>query len=647
MSSGVQSSATIEVQANLVGDDANRCTPTHQYNTAANRRICCACALAAVGLVVGAPVIYFFVCTRPMATFRERPGFCCQVEAEAIVPLLNRSVDPCQDFYEYVCARSAESRQASGFFWSSTLGWKYTELLNRALLHSPAGRFRTRLLESYQRQVQHSWSVSRYVSAIVETGAVSVQMSPAKTARFLFEMSLKYSAAPPIFVQVTSVEPTASFLTLERRTDCFFSASQEEISAALNVFNRAFNLSLPAMALFDFDKRITEPHLPEQGNTESIAIERSPFSALSQKEWAELVREYILAVEPAAKTLFHAAEERLSALFDTLVKASNQPLAVAYATICTAVNVDTSVKSSVEESGFTQLGFACSALDVCELDEAFMADVVSSRDKDERVRNLFRSVRERILIEVSTLASYTAGAGSVPSLRSALRKVRLMLPKHIAVSDVAVPEIGPFTSFASGLFAARAYKFEVLRVKVKRRIPPLAAIAEHSVLVKDYKLFVPGGLYLLSTQLHSPDSAGPSLATLGFEMAAQLWRFVLELGGWSNASIGHLEFGPPCLENTFLFEGNDSNSVAPTMLVCIPLGLQTVIQMAKKSSWFLSYEVSSMPLSAAKMFYLTWAYKQCHLWKSRLRGLNVEAVLKSSPTFRRAFGCSESCTRSH
>ncbi|KAK8776485.1 hypothetical protein V5799_030168, partial [Amblyomma americanum] len=320
-------------------------------------------------------------------------------------------------------------------------------------------------------------------------------MGPTQMARFLFEMSVKYSMPAVIFMNVSSEVSEARTMTLQRLTDCFYSTSQEQIAAAMKTFNSALNVSLQVDSLFDFDKMVSMLHHFGEPRREIASVEISPFDALPKAEWVALIKEYVLEIAPQVTSTLQAMEERLDALFSALASAANQPVAIAYATLCTAVNVDNSVKSTVQETSFSPLlGFACSVLQVCELDQAFESEVVSSAETSRRLRGLFASIRNNIISEVSSWPP-SASVANGTSMQSALRQVRLMLPQDITVPDVPLPEASLTTTFASALFAARAYKFRVLRAKVQQRIPSHAAIAEPHVARFNNCLFLPASLY--------------------------------------------------------------------------------------------------------------------------------------------------------
>lgn len=629
-------STAVQVDEGVAADYSRSPTLKESYG---DWRLCCTFALAASGLlVVGVPGLYLLLWKRPATPVRDRPGFCCRLEAETIIPLLNRSVDPCHDFYEYVCTRPAvEASQRFGIPWSKQQIWKHTELIHRALIHGPVGRFQRRLLEGYFREAQRVGSVSSYVEAILQTGTVSASMGPAQIARFLVEMSMKYSVPGVIFMNVSSDVPAAKTLILQRLTSCLFSAPQEEIAAALRTFNSALNVSLYVDSLFEFDRIVSNLHHFEDPRTERASVENTPFSALLKADWVALIKEYVLEIEPRVTTTLQAMEERLDALFSALASAANQPLAVAYVTLCTAVNVDDSVRLTIQEASFFPvLNFACNVIRVCELDEAFESEVVSSAETNRRLRGLFAGLRNDVITEVSSWPrSVTVSDGT--SMMSALRQVRLMLPHDITVSDVPLPEALLTASFASVLFAARAYKFRVLRAKVQRRIPSHDAIAGPTVTRFNNRLFIPASLFFPAT-LHEPAAKHLlDFATVGFEMTTQLWLFLLESKRWSNATLSSLLSRHACLKDSSDKLGNATDK----KLIGLALGLVAAAKLAQTTPWFVPYRVSSMRLSHAKMFYLIWAYNQCSPWRNQLNGLDVQALLIHLRTFIEAFDCPE------
>ncbi|KAH9380920.1 hypothetical protein HPB48_008419 [Haemaphysalis longicornis] len=602
-------------------------------------RLCRATALTGAGFLalIGVSLLLLFLAASPERPGLTPPDFCCRVEAEALVPLLNTSVDPCQDFYTYVCSMSAWTRYTSSVFWSTAVGWKYTDIIQRAQLHTAAGRFQMRLERSYQKHVRNAGRVSQYVSAILKTGRVSTAMSAPKMARFLVEMSMKYLTSALISMNVSVDNSGTKVLKLEGHTDCFLLVQQDQVASALGAFNAALNTSVAIEELLSLDRHLTALPFWDDPRLERTNVANSPFSVLPDDEWAALVKEYVLAIEPSVDTKIEAKVEKLDAMFYAMLSAPNQATAAAYLTVCAAVRLDDYMKRTVvEQSVFHKNN--CNTLHFCELEDAFKAEVVSSAAKDAHVSGLLRRIRDQISADVAF--SRTVAPDAMRSALAALHRVKLMLPAEIAVLDLAVPEALPSASFASNLFAARSYRFSVLTTKVRRGIPDNDALSVPAVQRIGEILLVPASIYLLTRQFEIIENSILDLATIGFGMALQLWGLLLDSEEWSNVAIKSITHVYQCLQNAYAeYTGQDKALVKK--LIQMTLALATTTRSFDEGTWFASYNVASMNLSEAKLFYMIWTYTQCHVQKQDIRDLGFNIVLRHLPTFGKAFGCGD------
>ncbi|KAK8761301.1 hypothetical protein V5799_027431 [Amblyomma americanum] len=558
--------------------------------------------------------------------------FCCPEEALMVLRAVNLSVDPCEDFYGHVCSRAnvGDYEHVSPLLRVAMV-WSLMKMAGMGPGSSAAGHLLT-ILKQGLWEIDHSSGkdVAEYATAIAQTGAPSRNINGYEMVNFLAKLSFKYGL--PAVVSF-SVSEQGTVLNIKAADDCFSSSEYEDIlPSVLDAVNGALNTSVSAKQLLRIKDDIAALLGASHSRNQSHRIEISPFTGLAQREWAGILNNLVFPLYPNVTTVATRQPEGISHLLAVLANETIPSVAEAYVIVCAALKTRDALAEASVSHGLMPASTSCHDLNICELEDAFEAELVNRRRLIDYVRALFMQIKDTVTRDAPGHPLFYGITGQ--ETKEKLSQLKLVLPEQIAVLDIAVPAVSD--SFAANFLAARSYTFDVRRAKIARGIPDADSFFLPVVVRHGNAIFFPTNLLALLAQNHRRNIA-LDLPVAGVGMAAQCWSFLLE-ASWSGESRSNIKRRLECIEKNRL---NGSDATDSVQTAAAALGLVSAIDAMMPLQWNVLYSVNNTEISLARLVFLLWAYSNCATIPGVVLKFDVNLALRSSHVFRTVFGCSQ------
>ncbi|KAH6923536.1 hypothetical protein HPB50_002158 [Hyalomma asiaticum] len=580
-------------------------------------------------LLLGLVLLATFGRSSVSRSSKNASSFCCPDEARAVLRGLNASVDPCEDFYGHVCslADGGTNVRLSPTIRVAVMR-RRLEMDAVGAGSSAAGRLLASIKKHFlEKEESLQEDIADFAAAIVGTGLANELMNSSSMVRFFAELSFRYGLPG---VLSFSVPNDGAALSIERNDNCFLEDDNSFVEPALYVVNGALRLSVTAGQLAQFEKRLPVPMRADASKTRSQALRVSPFSALSEHDWAAIVDDVIKPAFQSLKDVAMREEERLSDVLSFLADVSHQPTAVAYAVVCTAVKSLEKIDNSAVGLRDYSKQISCKALGICEIEDRIVMDAVHSRSMDSYIRTSFTRTRANVIRRVKAHPMFDGTAAQ--QVTGELDKLTLMLPEEIIASDLPLP--GLSETFAHNLFAARSYAFDVRKAKVARKIPSAESLFLPSLVRSGYVIYVPTNMYaLFYHKAQKPDALHAPV--LAMEMAIQMWSFLLE-GPWSPRTRENIDLRLECFMQRY---ANGSDSGKSQVTVATALAVVSAIDAAMTTNWNVVGIVDNTRVSAGRLVYIEWVYDRCAGFPETTSPLDINVVIRNSPAFAKTFEC--------
>ncbi|KAH6924268.1 hypothetical protein HPB50_014549 [Hyalomma asiaticum] len=553
--------------------------------------------------------------------------FCCPNELRTVLRGINPSIDPCEDFYGHVCSRidAGEVAHVSPLF-------RVVQKLNLLELETPrisscaAGEMLAALRrglwdEALRDSGKH---IADYVKAISKALDLAPRMDLARMVRFLAELGLRYGLPSVVSFEVSE---TGTVMTINRNDGCISREEHDDLlHFALESFNDALKTTVTPSQLLQVEEKLAKPRGRNVSKVVSRPISNSPFSDLPEGAWTAIINDLVLPVHPNAVTFETYKDENFDGLFNALANGTLQPATVAFEVVCSALKTRDLMEAAALKPGAQSLITFCQALDICEIEQAYAAAAFGAHRMNEHVTALFTKIRDNVIQHAD--AAFDKLSTEDPS--QMLRKLRLVLPDEIVVSDIAVPKVRE--TFADNLIAARLYVFEVRKAKVARNIPSGDNFFLPTIVRNGDVAYVPTNLYAILPQ-QVQRTVALDVPALGVDIAYHLWSFLLGLS-WSPETSRTIGTYKTCFNGS---GGFDHLKTAVTAL-----GMVSAIDATMGLDWNVLRTVNGTETSLVRLVYLMWAYDKCAQQPIMGTSVDVNMVVRNSAAFRDAFGCSKS-----
>ncbi|KAL1421796.1 hypothetical protein MTO96_022843 [Rhipicephalus appendiculatus] len=523
-------------------------------------------------------------------------SFCCPDEARAVLRGLNASVDPCEDFYGYVCSIADGGTRVR---LSPTIR---VAVMRRRLELDAVGAGTTaagRMLASIKKHLLEKEEslqedIADFAAAILATGLANERMNASSMVRFFAQLSFRYGLPGVLSFSIPKV---GTALVIERNDHCFLDDDNSFVEPAVYNVNGALKASVTVDQLAQLEKR-----LPARQRVTGLP------------SWTTFIT-------PAYPNLTDTAtreEERLSDVLSFLVDPSRQPTAIAYAIVCTAVKSLEKVDNGAIGLREHPQHVSCKALGIGEIEDRIVMDAVHSGGMDDYIRATFAKTRTNVIHRAKGHPMFYGTPGQ--ELTGALEKLKLMLPEEIIASDIPVPDLSE--TFAHNLFAARSYAFDVRKSKVARKIPSSEDLLLPSLVRTGDVIYVPTNMYaLLHHKVHN--TIAQDVPALAMEMANQMWSFLLERP-WSPKTRENIELRLECFAERYL-NGSKSQATATNALAVV-----SAIDAAMTARSNTIGIVDGTKMSAGRLAYITWAYD-----REALSTISISAYKDSTDTLEK------------
>ncbi|KAH8008982.1 hypothetical protein HPB51_008553 [Rhipicephalus microplus] len=576
-------------------------------------------------------------------------GFCCIDDAAQVASALNTSGDLCEDFYGYVCSRHEDpnSNYMSPVF-RMFMKWRLMRMLRLSTRQSDAGALMATLRSGMvakraAREVVPAAVLNMMAAIATWAKAVLSTTDPATIIRFFAEASLRYGLPSGVAFVPTSPasEDSPSELSLLRNADCDTILASRNLTAAtvVKAFGEIWNTTVEAEQVVDFSEALSKLRSREDAESLVQSLKDSPFSVLPNKVWNEIVSEFVSPAYPNMITVRQAKGDRLNDVLGAMANAANRQVTAAYIVVCTSINAYEEMRAAMDNDRTGVFLPSCDELGLCELEEVFKAEVISTQKADGYIRDYFSYVVDDVAARA--LDSSTPGlfsSGDKKLVIRYLKGMKVMLPKEISVSDLGVPKFNVSDSFAENLLLARSYAYDLKKARVAKGIPAASHFFKPEIIRRDNVVFVPSNLYML-LKINSSASRSINVPAIGVGMAMEVWLFLLEKTTWSQETLTNIEALSSCFRRSEPSNGSEENDRGWLKTISLSLGFASIIDPERQEGWSNTHTVGKVTMTEGQLCYLMWVYNHCDSFLRFLPEQDINRAIRNSSTFVKTFGC--------
>ncbi|KAL1477300.1 hypothetical protein MTO96_035840, partial [Rhipicephalus appendiculatus] len=563
--------------------------------------------------------------TRSYPTSDTKQQFCCPNELLTVLRGVNSSIDPCEDFYGHVCSRidSGDVEHVSPLF-RVIQQLHLVGMVTPAERSSAAGEMLATIRRGLRNEERGGEDIGDYVTAISKALSFAPRMDFRRMVRSLAELALRYGLPSVVSFMVSE----AGTILIVKTNNGYISQKmqQDKLVGALESLNNVLNTAVSLSELLRIEQNVADLRKSNDSRMTSQPVKKSPLADLPGGDWNAILNDLVLPVHPNVATLEIRQDDNLNGFFNVLGNGSLQPAAVAYAAVYSALTARELIEAASMEPTWKPLSTSCQALDICEIEQAYMVDVLRSHSFNQHVTTLFANIRDNVIQQ------FHASFHDVPIEEASqkLRRLRLVLPEEIVISDIPVPTVSG--TFADNFIAARSHIFEVRKAKVARNIPSIDSLFLPTIVRHGDAVYFPTNLYAI-VQQRVQRTVALDVPVLGVDMAYQLWSFLLEQS-WSPETKHGIETYKACFNG---YENVDYLKTADTTL-----GVVSAIDATAELDWNVIRNVNGTETTIARLVYLMWAYDKCAPLQFMGAPVDVNMVVRNSPAFRDAFACPKS-----
>ncbi|KAH7939463.1 hypothetical protein HPB52_012769 [Rhipicephalus sanguineus] len=528
---------------------------------------------------------------RSYFTSQPTQQFCCPNELLTVLRGVNSSIDPCDDFYQYVCSRidAGEVQHVSPPF-------RVIQQLNLLEVANPgeSGSAAGEMLATIKRGVWDAEQsggedIGDYVTAISKALRLAPEMDLLRMVRFMAELSLRYGLSTVVSFEVSEA---GDILIIKINDGCISqNRNTDMLHFALESFNNVVNATVDLQGLQVVEETVIALRRSKAPKILYQPINNSPFEDLKDGDWNAIINDLVLPVHPNANTVETHQNDKVNALLDNFAYSPHQPATIAYVAVCSALSTRDLIEEAALKPGAQSLS-ACQVMDICEIEQAYMAHLLSGHHMNEYVAALFTKMRDNVFQH----ANASLGKVYQEEVSRKLQGLRLVLPEEIVASDIPVPTVAG--TFADTFIAARSYVFEVRKAKVARNIPNVDDLFLPAMVRNGDVAYVPTNLYAI-VQQHVQRMVVLDVPVLGVDMAYQLWSFLLEQS-WPSEISRSIETYKSC------FKGSRSADYLKTAYTA--LGVVSAVDAMMAVDWNVVGSVNGTETTVGRLVYLMQLY---------------------------------------
>ncbi|KAK8776186.1 hypothetical protein V5799_030470 [Amblyomma americanum] len=572
---------------------------------------------------------------------RER-AFCCSDEAMAMYHFVNTSVNPCHDFFAYVCSDVVKT----GLSDRDLLQAKLEEIMITGVVPNKVrGRQAADFLIRYHRACVETMArpdvfISSVTDALlIENHKLLTNLSSKNALIYMMKASITYKLSSAITIQYNSATRT---LYLRSSDLCPITAFHLEIlTFVLHSLNNTLNITESKETTAKFAKDLcVRLH---SGSGQMVFYTGANLSHAYEREVWNL--DHLSAALTAngyslnSRTVLQVAGvQRVRTIHKTFAVYENngdQGVKSVYLLWC-------SVFEAVRQFSLKTKGNTLSILKACyksvhlipRMWETFAAEIFTTPEKVAQATAVFIAVKEAVHSDCKRSSLFEGT--DTGRLDGFFETLSLVAPLSANYSHVAVPKPAPH--FADNLLRSRAYDFEVGREALHGlqdgdilRYQKVTFIA-----LKTLRLPAEDYYYIPNT---TKNSWLPKMATVGRLLAEAMWHVILNEIKWSPAATANIKRLRTCFLNSYNLSA--SRGLKLGKLISTALGLSSVLNaMGGRPDWLTVRPAWSLwKLSHAQLFYIFGTYMRCPKKATSDRGYSINAPLMHVEDFANAFFC--------
>ncbi|KAH9372638.1 hypothetical protein HPB48_007832 [Haemaphysalis longicornis] len=626
-------------------------------------QISAVCAIVFV-IALLAAIVGFGVYISEQRTHGEVTGtpFCCPEEAEEMYRYLNDSVDPCKDFFAYVCTnRTRGSSEFSMRWWNKVVVTgvppEGTQMRNAGLF---LNAYHKSCLETLSHHEQFftdlAVSIAETMRQLLLTPNTRNAMAYCITMSHQYKLSSVIEAA---FYESSAVLNFPALLWCSSNP-----LSELALKSAALALRNTLNMSATEEGAIQIRQRLCTRY--PSGNIQFNDIQsfqdiffNDVWSFNELKDGFQIFGYQVTNTTP----LQTIGLSGIRAIHDIFSAPPNETVDALKAVILLWKSVESGqIQFNIKPGMTSSLVFQS-----CEKSLAHI----------EGLRYLL--IVELLIhpsIEVKATAIFTAIRGAVyehcrsstlfapedrPRLETFLRGISLLTPSESGKAPVEVPV--PTGRFASDLLRGRAYTFAVSQKRIADLGTSITSYKPAVYFRSPQLLYLPPELYTRSVTGTSFRSELVSMTVLGRLMAESLWYLVLSNDTWGSKTVANLERLLDCFVSNYTTQDQEKKigirinqrrhlrraAAADALgLASIPRALSGPEWRTSKPAWSLWH------LSHGQLFYILTTFYRCPDVGSPSAVRPTNAPLRQLDDFAKTFHCSprapmapkNRCTRS-
>ncbi|KAH7933969.1 hypothetical protein HPB49_019804 [Dermacentor silvarum] len=605
------------------------------------------CAFAAAAIVFVAVVILVSIY---LGTWRRRRGeaideqekpFCCPKEAQQAMRYVNTSVDPCYNFFEYVCSNVIKFRTWQDTSTQSELDTiVFTGAMPPGVERSPAGDF---LIAYFRSCVKEMASFDDFVSDIAENlvrkeRSLLNRMDRKKAFVYATTAASKYQVFTAFYV---------SYNTLSARLIIAYSGRctvDEDVSyiiaASVAALNVGLNVSTSIERALEFTATIC-------GQTYSTETQITNYTAANLSNFYNQVwriEDVEAGLDSIGYSLSNAqyirayGADRLGRMHHILSTVENSAIEEGVIAAYFLWHSVLSITGEFYDSDDSTPQFVLKACkdslgNLWHLSYSFEVDTLTSTEKDANARAIFAAVQDAMRAEC--IASGLFHEDDIKPLDNFFQGLTLYTPAEARPSTTMVPK--PSRDFFENLLRGREYDFQAekhrlafLRNEATRYYMEIAFIGRSGVYLtpKIYKYIRAGteNVHLLN------------MAAFGRTLAEALWFMMFYGIPWTSGTLTNLLRLSECYDTFYNIKVEDSSHDGPNFIMA--LGLSSVLKAFKRPGWLsVKPAWSLLRLSHGQLFYILSTYARCPKESSPEEVCGINGPLMYVMDFAKAFSC--------
>ncbi|KAH7945250.1 hypothetical protein HPB49_008663 [Dermacentor silvarum] len=520
-----------------------------------NRAFFAVCA-GAVSLATIMAIVILIVYATVAEVRRKQPSdtkihsFCCPHEVEKMSRYLNTSVEPCADFFAYVCSSSVElSRSQVTSVDIRLMSAVITGAMPKNVTTAKAGRFLNSFYRTCVKTISNreSFTTSLVSALLQEVGDLLSHVDSRKVMLFIMTAAYKYSIRSVLQVSYKVAERFILRIGAVCHTEARF---LHYLNAAVDALKRTTNSAATTTGTAILAATICE-QLEGRGKEFTVYYLSNGSSDFSREVWN------IGDVEAAMNALGFTLDvkyikvegvEKIRLLYDIFSYTSGDTNA-AYLLWHAVVRVIVQLNIYHSSPEFTpQVSETCTknALTLYELWELFQAEILTTAGKDVEVRVIFSLIKGTVHEQIKRISLIEAE--DAEKLDKFFENVRLVTP--MAESRASVPVPKDTQDFAVNFFKGRRFNHEV-------RIARLSKFSVTTTPVRYRNIKIWGDRYILLPPTvydfirTGPNSLLPNMAILGQLLADSLWSMALYFMKWAPRTRNNIQNFSACFYDTY------------------------------------------------------------------------------------------------